>query len=52
MRVWTLKKMTEYLGEEEHTLTDFILSKLHKRCQPIELLTGNVPLNKQDKFIN
>ena len=47
MRVWTLKKMTEYLGEEEHTLTDFILSKLHKRCQPIELLTGNVILNTQ-----
>jgi hypothetical protein len=39
-RAWTLKKMYEYLGEEEHTLTDFILSKLRKQCQPIELLTG------------
>ena len=47
MRAWTLKKMAEYLGEEEHTVTDFILSKLHKRCHPVELLTGNVVLKKQ-----
>jgi RNA-binding protein 25 len=39
MRSWVLKKMVEYLGEEEPTLTDFILSKLQKRCQPHELLT-------------
>ena len=25
-----MKKMREYLGEEEQTLTDFILTKLHK----------------------
>ena len=40
MRAWVLKKMNEYLGEEEHTLTDFILSKLQRKCQPKELLTG------------
>ena len=34
-----MKKMREYLGEEEQTLTDFILTKLHKRCAPSELLT-------------
>ena len=27
---WAMKKMREYLGEEEQTLTDFILTKLHK----------------------
>ena len=39
MRAWTLKKMKEYLGEEERTLTEFILAKLHRRCAPGELLT-------------
>ncbi len=39
MRAWTLRKMKEYLGEEEQTLTDFILAKLHRRCRPAELLS-------------
>ena len=39
MRAWTLKKMKEYLGEEEKTLTEFILAKLHRRCAPAELLS-------------
>ena len=30
MKGWAMKKMREYLGEEEQTLTDFILTKLHK----------------------
>ena len=39
MRPWVTKKMTEYLGEEEDTLTDFILSKLKARAPPQDLLT-------------
>ena len=48
MRAWTLKKICEYLGEEEHTLTDFILTKLHRKCQPTELLTGTLQLSNFD----
>ena len=40
MKVWVIKKMVEYLGEEEATLTEFILSKLRKRCRPEDLLEG------------
>lgn len=39
MRSWVVKKIVEYLGEEEATLTDFILSKLSSRSSPDSLLT-------------
>ncbi|CAN0286341.1 unnamed protein product, partial [Discosporangium mesarthrocarpum] len=28
MRPWVVKKMVDYLGEEEKTLTEFIVTKL------------------------
>lgn len=36
---WISKKMIEYLGEEEKTLIQFIISKLQGRCHPNELLS-------------
>lgn len=34
MRPWIVKKIIEYLGEEEKTLTEFILTKLGQRATP------------------
>ncbi|CAN0159713.1 unnamed protein product, partial [Hapterophycus canaliculatus] len=34
MRPWIVKKIIEYLGEEEKTLTEFILTKLGQRSPP------------------
>lgn len=34
MRPWIVKKIIEYLGEEEKTLTEFILTKLEQRALP------------------
>lgn len=34
MRPWIVKKIIEYLGEEEKTLTEFILTKLGQRASP------------------
>ena len=34
MRPWIVKKIIEYLGEEEKTLTEFILTKLGQRALP------------------
>jgi hypothetical protein len=39
MRSWIGKKFMEYLGEEESSLTSFILKKISKRCHPEELLS-------------
>eukprot|EP01038_Epipyxis_sp_PR26KG_P008587 gene8587-11602_t len=38
MKSWVVKKIVEYLGEEEESLTTFIIMKLNSRCQPQELL--------------
>ena len=38
MRPWIVKKIIEYLGEEEKTLTEFILTKLGQRAPPQVLL--------------
>ena len=38
MRQWVAKKVQEYLGEEEDSLCEFILSKLRAHCAPQELL--------------
>ncbi len=38
MRAWIVKKIIEYLGEEEESLTTFIVSKLSVGCQPSELM--------------
>lgn len=38
MKPWVTKKMVEYLGEEEDTLTDFILTKLRARAPPQDIL--------------
>ena len=34
MRPWVSRKMIEYLGEEEESLTAFIVQKLKARCLP------------------
>ena len=38
VRAWVIKKFIEYLGEEEESITNFIVSKLKQHCQPQELL--------------
>ena len=38
LKSWVVRKMVEYLGEEEATLTDFIMNKLLSHCKPQELL--------------
>ncbi len=38
LKPWVVKKIVEYLGEEEASLTDFIVTKLHAHCTPAELL--------------
>ena len=35
---WVRKKIEEYLGENEETLCEFIMSKLTAECSPNELL--------------
>ena len=37
MKPWIAKKVMEYLGEEEETLINFIVSKLSAHCNPLEL---------------
>lgn len=44
MRPWIIKKMIEYLGEEETVLINFIVTKLSKKCNPEELLTELTPV--------
>jgi RNA-binding protein 25 len=39
MRKWVMRKIVEFLGEEVSTLTDHIVSQLHKRCDPNSLLS-------------
>jgi len=38
MRLWIKKKIKEYLGEEDPTLTDFILTKIAAHKSPTEIL--------------
>jgi hypothetical protein len=38
IRAWVVKKIKEYLGEEEQTLINFITTKLKHHCSPKELL--------------
>ena len=39
LRPWIVKKMVEYLGEEERTLINFIIAKISNRCEPTDLLS-------------
>lgn len=39
LKSWVVRKIVEYLGEEEATLTEFIMNKLLSHCQPQDLLT-------------
>jgi RNA-binding protein 25 len=39
MRAWVVKKIKEYLGEEETTLIKFIMHHLAAHCKPEDLLT-------------
>eukprot|EP00026_Physarum_polycephalum_P003786 Phypoly_transcript_03800.p1 GENE.Phypoly_transcript_03800~~Phypoly_transcript_03800.p1 ORF type:complete len:653 (+),score=171.43 Phypoly_transcript_03800:39-1961(+) len=38
MKPWVTKKIMEYLGEEEKTLIDFIMSKISAHISPAEIL--------------
>lgn len=38
LRPWVVKKIKEYLGEEEKTLIDFITHQLARHCKPKDLL--------------
>lgn len=38
MRAWIVKKIVEYLGEEEESLTAFVVGKLDASCRPAELV--------------
>lgn len=44
MKPWIVKKIIEYLGEEETVLINFIVTKLSKPCNPEELLTELTPV--------
>lgn len=48
MHPWIVKKMVEYLGEEEKTLISFIIAKLHSRASPDELLSELLPVLDDD----
>ncbi len=37
-RAWVTQRVTEFLGEPEQSLIRFIVSKLHSRCSPADLL--------------
>ena len=38
LKSWVSNKILEYLGEEETTLIDFVVTKLKSRCSPKDLL--------------
>lgn len=38
MKPWITKKIIEYLGEEEPTLIDFVVTKMGERMIPQEIL--------------
>jgi RNA-binding protein 25 len=38
LRPWIVRKIVEYLGEEETTLIEFIVAKVRNRCEPSVLL--------------
>lgn len=44
MRPWVSKKITEYLGEEEKTLIDFIMNKITAHTPPEEMLSALSPI--------
>jgi RNA-binding protein 25 len=48
LRPWIVKKIVEYLGEEEKTLIDFIIAKVSNRCDPAELLRELLPVLDED----
>eukprot|EP01039_Chlorochromonas_danica_P007117 gene7117-7869_t len=38
LKAWIVKKIVQYLGEEEESLTHFIVSKLSAHCSPLDLV--------------
>ncbi|EDV20295.1 uncharacterized protein TRIADDRAFT_61221 [Trichoplax adhaerens] len=38
MRTWVIKKITEYIGEEEPTLVDFICEKVKEHNSPVSIV--------------
>lgn len=38
MRPWLVKKIVEFLGEEEESLTSFVVTSLRSHCAPTDLL--------------
>lgn len=48
IRAWVVKKFIEYLGEEEESITNFIVTKLKQRCNPQILLDEISPVLDSD----
>ena len=44
MRPWIVKKIIEYLGEEETVLINFIVTKISTPCNPEDLYTELSPV--------
>jgi len=48
IKAWVVKKFVEYLGQEEESITSFIVTKLKQHCRPQELLDELFPVLDSD----
>lgn len=48
MRSWVSKKIVEYVGQEEKSLIDFILSKISSKAHPTDILTYIQPVFEEE----
>lgn len=48
IKPWVVKKFVEYLGQEEESITNFIVTKLKQHCLPQELLDEIFPVLDSD----
>jgi len=51
MKPWVIKKIVEYLGEEEKTLIDFIMGKITTHTPPAEMLIQLSPVLDEEAEI-
>jgi len=51
MKPWVVKKIVEYLGEEEKTLIDFIMGKITSHTPPAEMLVQLSPVLDEEAEI-